>query len=165
MAKKFLDLDGFKYFISKIIGKTDISSIGEGTLTSAISAMNTWVNIEASSIWDSHPGFIFSDENSDVCILGGHLMVVHLNAEGSIKADADGRILLGTLKEAYKPKIDQVSPILVNTLQSGQMYFHALVMINENGRVYLVTGGNGTVYGNSSYPWTTLSGASFSWWI
>lgn len=40
MAKKFLDLNGFKYFISKIIGKTDISSIGEGTLTSAISAVN-----------------------------------------------------------------------------------------------------------------------------
>lgn len=36
MAKKFLDLSGFKYFISKIIGKTSIAGIGDGTCTGAI---------------------------------------------------------------------------------------------------------------------------------
>ena len=36
MAKKFLDLNGFKYFISKIIGKTSIAGIGDGTCTGAI---------------------------------------------------------------------------------------------------------------------------------
>lgn len=40
MARKFLDLDGLKRFISKIIGKTDISKIGDGTCTGAISALN-----------------------------------------------------------------------------------------------------------------------------
>ena len=40
MAKKFLDLEGLKHFISKIIGKTDISKIGDGTCTGAISALN-----------------------------------------------------------------------------------------------------------------------------
>ena len=40
MARKFLDLDGLKHFISKIIGKTDISKIGDGTCTGAISALN-----------------------------------------------------------------------------------------------------------------------------
>lgn len=40
MAKKFLDLEGLKHFISRIIGKTDISKIGDGTCTGAISALN-----------------------------------------------------------------------------------------------------------------------------
>ena len=40
MAKKFLDLDGLKHFISKTIGKTDISEIGDGTCKGAINALN-----------------------------------------------------------------------------------------------------------------------------
>ena len=40
MAKKFLDLEGFKHFISRSIGKTDISKIGDGTCTGAINALN-----------------------------------------------------------------------------------------------------------------------------
>ena len=40
MARKFLDLDGLKHFISEAIGKTDISKIGDGTCTGAISALN-----------------------------------------------------------------------------------------------------------------------------
>ena len=40
MAKKFLDLEGLKHFISRIIGKTDISKIGDGTCTGAIRALN-----------------------------------------------------------------------------------------------------------------------------
>ena len=40
MARKFLDLEGLKHFISKIFGKTDISKIGDGTCTGAISALN-----------------------------------------------------------------------------------------------------------------------------
>lgn len=39
MAKKFLDLNGFKYFISKIIGKTSIAGIGDGTITSALNVL------------------------------------------------------------------------------------------------------------------------------
>ena len=37
---KYLDLTGLKYFITKRIGKTDISKIGDGTCTGAISALN-----------------------------------------------------------------------------------------------------------------------------
>lgn len=40
MAKKFLDLNGFKYFINKIIGKTSIAGIGDGTCTGAIRTLN-----------------------------------------------------------------------------------------------------------------------------
>lgn len=36
---KYLDLTGLKYFITKRIGKTDISKIGDGTCTGAISAL------------------------------------------------------------------------------------------------------------------------------
>ena len=34
---KFLDLAGFQYFVTKVIGKTSISGIGDGTLTGAVS--------------------------------------------------------------------------------------------------------------------------------
>lgn len=37
---KYLDLTGLKHFITKRIGKTDISKIGDGTCTGAISALN-----------------------------------------------------------------------------------------------------------------------------
>ena len=37
---KYLDLTGLKYFITKRIGSTDISKIGDGTCTGAISALN-----------------------------------------------------------------------------------------------------------------------------
>lgn len=37
---KYLDLTGLKYFITKRIGKMDISKIGDGTCTGAISALN-----------------------------------------------------------------------------------------------------------------------------
>ena len=37
--KKFLDIEGVKYIISKVIGKTDISGIGDGTLKGAISSI------------------------------------------------------------------------------------------------------------------------------
>lgn len=37
---KYLDLTGLKYFITKRIGKKDISKIGDGTCTGAISALN-----------------------------------------------------------------------------------------------------------------------------
>ena len=39
-AKKFLNERGFKYFIDKVIGRTDISTIGDGTLKGAVSSLN-----------------------------------------------------------------------------------------------------------------------------
>lgn len=41
---KYLDLTGLKYFITKRIGKTDISKIGDGTCTGAISALKQSLN-------------------------------------------------------------------------------------------------------------------------
>lgn len=38
--KKFLSESGFKHFVKKVIGKTDISSIGDGTIKDAISSLN-----------------------------------------------------------------------------------------------------------------------------
>lgn len=39
-AKKFLSESGFKHFVEKVIGKTDISSIGDGTIKDAVSSLN-----------------------------------------------------------------------------------------------------------------------------
>lgn len=40
-VKKFLDINGFKHFIEKVIGKTDISEIGDGTVKGAIEDINS----------------------------------------------------------------------------------------------------------------------------
>lgn len=37
---KFLSLNGLKYFINRIIGKTDITKIGDGTLTGAVKKLS-----------------------------------------------------------------------------------------------------------------------------
>lgn len=55
---KYLDLTGLKYFITKRIGKTDISKIGDGTCTGAISALNQSlgnkiIKIKVSTTWNS----------------------------------------------------------------------------------------------------------------
>lgn len=39
-VKKFLDINGFKHFVEKAIGKTDISTIGDGTVKGAIWDIN-----------------------------------------------------------------------------------------------------------------------------
>lgn len=50
---KYLDLTGLKYFITKRIGKTDISKIADGTCTGAISALNQSL---ANDEWDNWNG-------------------------------------------------------------------------------------------------------------
>lgn len=49
---KYLDLTGLKYFITKRIGKTDISKIGDGTCTGAISALNQSLGNDKWENWD-----------------------------------------------------------------------------------------------------------------
>ena len=49
---KYLDLTGLKYFITKRIGKTDISKIGDGTCTGAISALNQSLGNDKWTNWD-----------------------------------------------------------------------------------------------------------------
>lgn len=49
---KYLDLTGLKYFITKRIGKTDISKIGDGTCTGAISALNQSLGNDKWEGWD-----------------------------------------------------------------------------------------------------------------
>lgn len=48
---KYLDLTGLKYFITKRIGKTDISKIGDGTCTGAISALNQSLGKKQDKEW------------------------------------------------------------------------------------------------------------------
>lgn len=49
---KYLDLIGLKYFITKRLGKTDISKIGDGTCTGAISVLNQSLsNLSSKQDW------------------------------------------------------------------------------------------------------------------
>ena len=96
MAKKFLDLEGLKHFISKIIGKTDISKIGDGTCTGAISALNqsmklcgTWKDISATT--DANGNALIGNVNeSQVPIavtpitIGTRISAINLNGYGPV---------------------------------------------------------------------------------
>ena len=48
--KKFLSESGFKHFVEKVIGKTDISSVGDGTLKGAVSSLNLKLDSTNSNI-------------------------------------------------------------------------------------------------------------------
>ena len=74
MARKFLDLDGLKHFISKIIGKTDISKIGDGTCTGAISALNQSMNtLDSLKGWHPyHRSANFTIKNGQTTITFGN---------------------------------------------------------------------------------------------
>lgn len=118
--------------------------------------------LEASSIWDSHPGFTFGDTDSTVRIEGEKHVFVRIYTKGSITIGSAGSVLLGTLKSTYRPKIKQVRAVVINTLTSGQNYSDAIVVINTDGTVYLcITGSSGKTYGNTNYTWATTTGTTF----
>lgn len=63
-VKKFLSIDGFKYFVEKVIGKTDISSIGDGTLKGGLRELNESLGIykELSVTTDAGGRILFTEE-------------------------------------------------------------------------------------------------------
>ena len=80
MAKKFLDLEGLKHFISRIIGKTDISKIGDGTCTGAISALNQSMNtLDSLKGWRPyHRSANFTIKNGQTTITFGNKKLTDL---------------------------------------------------------------------------------------
>ena len=96
MANKFLDLNGFKYFINKIIGKTSIAGIGDGTLTGAISDLGTEYISRAGYTDD---GFMFWDWYND-----GR---VHMFGKKQMKmkiANQDGALYFSDKVQIYLPR-------------------------------------------------------------
>lgn len=83
--KKFLSESGFKHFIDKVIGRTDISSIGDGTLKGAVSSLN----LKMESV-RSHVGMIIQSTTLDT-----EAKVIAIYG-GTSWTKIEGRFLLGT---------------------------------------------------------------------
>ena len=116
MARKFLDLDGLKHFISKTIGKTDISEIGDGTCKGAINALNqsmklcgTWKDISATTDANGN-ALIGNVKESQVPIavtpitVGTRIMAMNLNGYGLYYAETDIKSSKISLRVLYAEK-------------------------------------------------------------
>lgn len=84
-AKKLLNESGFKHFIDKVIGRTDISAIGDGTLKGAVSSLN----LKMESV-RSHVGMIIQSTTLDT-----EAKVIAIYG-GTSWTKIEGRFLLGT---------------------------------------------------------------------
>lgn len=65
--KKFLSESGFKHFVEKVIGKTDISSIGDGTIKDAVSSLNLKIPSKLSQL-SNDTGFITNSTRNAVTV-------------------------------------------------------------------------------------------------
>lgn len=83
--KKFLSESGFKHFVEKVIGKTDISSIGDGTIKDAVSSLNIKMDLVR-----SHVGMIVQSTTLDT-----EAKVIAIYG-GTSWSKIEGRFLLGT---------------------------------------------------------------------
>lgn len=69
--KKFLSESGFKHFVEKVIGKTDISSVGDGTLKGAVSSLNIKMDLVRSHVGMIVQSTTLDTEEKVIAIYGG----------------------------------------------------------------------------------------------
>lgn len=123
---KYLDLTGLKYFITKRIGKTDISKIGDGTCTGAISALNQslgnmhLVHLESQQIKGTGYPFLYIGYKT-----GYRLINVIVNYNTSNK----GNYRINTIQYDDTNKVYVV--YLNQTLASGSYLLADLIYMSE----------------------------------
>lgn len=108
--KKFLDIEGVKYIISKVIGKTDISGIGDGTLKGAISSIKSLVGEKSSEL------------SKEIDVERKRINTFTKLAEGSTTGDAElADMRVGadgkgydTAGEAVRGQVGELNTALVN---------------------------------------------------
>lgn len=109
-AKKLLNESGFKHFIDKVIGRTDISAIGDGTLKGAVSSLN----LKMESV-RSHVGMIIQSTTLDT-----EAKVIAIYG-GTSWSKVEGRFLLGT-SSSYA--VNSIGGEAAHTLTTAEMPSH-----------------------------------------
>ena len=167
IGKVSLAIKNIKTLIS-FIGNTDISSIGNGTVTGAITSVNSKLieskSIPVSDAFETASGVSLSG-SSHIIIKRGNAMYVELYFSGSIATGSDGQVKIGNIKSPYRPSVYQCCMTRINDATDGQIYAPALITVSTNGNVNLVTGANSKTYGNASYPWSTTGGIDFTYFL
>lgn len=90
-------------------------------------------------------------------------IIANIMFTGSITPSAGNLTGIFTVKEQYRPKVNQSFACLVNTAtSSGQVVLPAVGIIYKSGALD-VCFTNTTVHGHSSYPWCTNKGLTISY--
>lgn len=100
--KKFLSESGFKHFVEKVIGKTDISSVGDGTLKGAVSSLNIKLDGKLVNDYNDNANIgkgIKFDKNADGSYFtfrpyrtNNVMQVTKNDTTGLLTIDSDGKI-------------------------------------------------------------------------
>ena len=119
--KKFLSESGFKHFVEKVIGKTDISSIGDGTIKDAVSSLNLKMELVR-----SHVGMIVQSTTLDT-----EAKVIAIYG-GTSWSKIEGRFLLGA-SSSYA--INSTGGEATHTLTISEMPSHNHVSSTKKGAI------------------------------
>lgn len=154
--KKFLSESGFKHFVEKVIGKTDISSIGDGTIKDAVSSLNlnSTTKLDNSYLYntDIKKGIIF-DKNADGSffsarpLLSSNIFQITKNDTTSlVTIDSSGKVdvpelntKIGTNTRLVNPLNNQVARPVYNRLSyDGEHIIEILWHVEENQIAFIV---------------------------
>ena len=108
--KKFLSESGFKHFIDKVIGRTDISSIGDGTLKGAVSSLNLKMDLVRSHVGMIVQSTTLDTEEKVIAIYGG-----------TSWSKIEGRFLLGASSDYA---VNSIGGEAAHTLTTAEMPSH-----------------------------------------
>ena len=145
--KKFLSESGFKHFVEKVIGKTDISSIGDGTIKGAVSSLNLKMELVR-----SHVGMIVQTTTLDT-----EAKVIAIYG-GTSWSKIEGRFLLGAS-----------SSYVANS--TGGEAAHRLTINEMPSHNHAFTSGGHAmcIYTNADpanqYSWGYVAGQNTGWYI
>ena len=144
--KKFLSESGFKHFVEKVIGKTDISSIGDGTIKDAVSSLNIKMDLVRSHVGMIVQSTTLNTEAKVIAIYGG-----------TSWTKIEGRFLLGASSSyaANSTGGEAAHRLTINEMPSHNHAF--------------TSGGNAMcVYTNADpanqYSWGYVAGQNTDWY-
>lgn len=125
--KKFLSESGFKHFVEKVIGKTDISSVGDGTLKGAVSSLNIKLDGKQPASTAITTNNI-SDQSVKYATSAGSAFAATKAYQDGNGANIASTYLKGTQNNSRflnRPSVNvdgTIVPLVVSTPQGGGMY-------------------------------------------
>lgn len=126
---KYLDLTGLKYFITKRIGKTDISKIGDGTCTGAISALNQSLTVKTGTLTQisSYPLYM------NYCYKVGNIVEIGFMLNTATTTKTNGTTIF-KVPTGFRPLIDSWTIAFHSNGSSG----YARLVFSKTGEVRVI---------------------------
>lgn len=126
---KYLDLTGLKYFITKRIGKTDISKIGDGTCTGAISALNQSLTVKTGTLTQISPYSLYMNH----CYKVGNIVEIGFMLNTATTTKTNGTTIFN-VPTGFRPLIDSWTIAFHSNGSSG----YARLVFSKTGEVRVI---------------------------